>query len=395
MTERKPGIFLQAGVFGFCFLFCCMILLGSFWRAERIFYDKMAAVAASFPGEEQKIMKVLKGDLKSDSAGGREILRRYGYEGRLPVEGQYLAFGVGSFLFAGVCTAAFFLYQHRENRKLQKRTDHLTDYLRQVEGGNYSFSLEKRQDIFSNLEDEVYKTVLALRESREKLRQEKEKLADDLADISHQFKTPLTSLSVLEELLARHLSGTGDAGLVLKMEGQIRRLSDLTASLLTLSKADAGVLAFEKRQVPVSEVVECSLEAVRPLLEEKGQTVEMIGWEKDFFLLCDLGWTREALGNLIKNASEHGPCQSKVSIRVWDNPVFTGITVEDSGPGFTQKDLRHLFDRFYRGENAGPDSTGIGLCLAKSLIESQNGEVWAQNRREGGARFLVKFYKNV
>lgn len=117
--------------------------------------------------------------------------------------------------------------------------------------------------------------------------------------------------------------------------------------------------------------------------------------EQDLFLLCDLGWTREALGNLLKNASEHAPKQSEIDIRVWDNPVFTGIAVEDFGSGFSEKDLRHMFDRFYRGENAGAESTGIGLSLAKALIESQNGEIRAENRKEGGARFLIKFYKNV
>ena len=393
MIKRKRPLLLITGFFIVCFLFCSVTLHGSYRRSERIFYDKMAAVAVSFPEEKGNIMRALKDTENCDLVMGKEILRRYGYEGSLPVEGRYLEFGAKSFWFAIISTAALFLCLHYSNRKMQKRTKYLTEYLRQVEEGDYSLSPEKEQDVFSNLEDEIYKTVLALRESREKLRKEKERLADNLADISHQFKTPLTSLSVLGELLHRHLSGTEDAALVDRMEEQTQRLVDLTAALLTLSKADAGVLAFEKRQVLASELIECSLETVRPLLEEKEQGVKTLG--EDFFLQCDLGWTREALGNLLKNASEHAPERSEISIRVWDNPVFAEIAVEDSGPGFSAKDLCRLFERFYRGENASKDSVGIGLSLAKSLVESQNGEIRAENRKEGGARFLIKFYKYV
>lgn len=403
MIERKRDLLFLTGVFTASFLFCAVVLLAGFRWSERLFYNKMAGVAAAFPGEEQRIMRVLKGEEASDLLAGKEALHGYGYEGWLPVEGKYLVFGAGSLVFAGLITASFFFYLYQHAANLRKRTGYLTEYLRQVEEGNYSLSLEKNQDIFSNLEDEIYKTVLALRESREKLRQEKERLADNLADISHQFKTPLTSLSVLSELLQRHLSGTEDAELVRRMEGQTDRLTDLTSALLTLSKADAGVLSFENRAVPVSELIECSMESVRPLLEEREQRVKLMGERNtsgdscrdDVFLSCDLGWTREALGNLLKNASEHAPKQSEICIRVWDNPVFTGIAVEDQGKGFSPKDLRHLFDRFYKGENACEGSTGIGLSLAKALIESQNGEIRAENRREGGARFLVKFYKNV
>lgn len=422
MTERKRELFFLTGIFTAGFLFCAVILSVGFRWSEGLFYDRAAALAASFPGEEDKVMRALKGVAGGDLLAGKEALRRYGYEGRLPMEGKYPVLGAASLVFAGLFAGAFSIYLHRRRTELQRRTGNLTEYLRRVEEGDYSISPEKKQDDFSNLEDEIYKTVLALRESREKLRQEKEKLADNLADISHQFKTPLTSLSVLSELLLRHLSGTeeetgrpaepvrrmeGKTGrpveLVRRMEGQTGRLTELTAALLTLSKADAGVLPFEIREVPVSELIECSLEGVRPLLEEKGQRVKLSGendssghWEpRDFFLACDLGWTREALCNLLKNACEHGPRQSEICIRMWDNPVFAGIAVEDQGTGFSEKDLRHLFDRFYRGEYASGDSTGIGLSLAKTLIESQNGEIRAQNRKEGGARFLIKFYKNV
>lgn len=414
---------LMAGIFVVSSLLGSMAWLVSCRMNERLFYDKMAAIAVAFSGEEEKLMQALKDPERFDAEAGRKALVRYGYEGRLPAKEQTPAFFASGFLAAGLTSGAFFLYIRRENNRIRRRTEELTDYLRQVEEGKDTLSLERKQDVFSGLEDEIYKTVLALRESRENLRQEKERLADNLADISHQFRTPLTSLTVLGELLLRHVEGTGDAVLVRQMESQTERLTDLTFALLTLSRADAGVLSFEIRQVPVRELIECSLESVLPLMEKKGQQARVLGEEvvlENLFLPCDLGWTREALGNLLKNACEHGPEGTQISIRVWDNPVFSGIAVEDQGPGFSREELRHIFERFYTGtgrpdaedgsrgggkkgrgrmRDLGTDlpggGAGLGLSLARALIENQSGELRAENRKEGGARFVIKFYKNM
>lgn len=398
MTEQKTEIIFTAGVFVVCAVFGAAVLFCSLQWSERLFYDKLSAVAAVLPQERQDIMRALKDTESFDLEAGRRILGQYGYHGQLPGQNLYAAFLAGGVLSGGVGACALSVFFHRERRKLAKRAGELTEYLRQVEEGDYSMSLEKKQDLLSRLEDEIYKTVLALRESRESLRREKENLARDLADISHQFKTPLTSLSVLSELLLRRVTGEEAYLAVRKMERQTDRLTDLCTALLTLSRADAGVLSFERREVTAGELIECSLEAVQPLTDEKGQRIVLLGdagsWER-VTLFCDLGWTREAVGNLLKNASEHGPGQSVIAIGIYDNPIYTEITVDDQGPGFLPEDLPRLFERFYRGAGAGKDSAGVGLSLAKSLIEGQNGELRAQNRKEGGGRFLIKFYKNM
>lgn len=400
MRERRGTILFAAGVFTAAFCFCTVVFFVGYRRSERLFYEKMAAVAGVVPGGGESVMRALKEADPAALAAGRRILGTYGYRGRLPGEEPALFFFAVSLFPAGGCAAAILLFLRAERRRLLNRADGLTVYLREVEQGKYSLFPEKEQDLLSNLEDEIYKTVLALRESREAETREKENLAKNLADISHQFKTPLTSLSVLGELLSRRMTGEEDREIVRKMERQTERLSDLTAALLTLSKADAGVLTFDRRKVPVRELIEVSLEPVMPLLEDRRQSVEIAedGELPDHLtILCDLGWTGEAIGNFLKNASEHAPRGSKIRIRVWDNPVFTGMAVEDEGPGFSKEEIPHLFERFYRGASARGDSTGIGLALARTLIEAQRGEIRAENRREregGGARFLVKFYKN-
>lgn len=398
MRANKKTIFFMTGMFAAIFLFCGVVFQVGYRRSERIFYDKMAAVAAAFPENPEAVMQALKDTKSRELAAGKEILGRYGYAGRLPGQEPGLLFFAASLTVPAICTIVFGLFERGRKRGLYKRAEDLTAYLRQVEAGEYRLFPEKKQDALSGLEDGIYKTVLALRESRETVKREKENLAKNLADISHQIKTPLTSLSVLGELLARRTAEGENAEIVRKMENQTERLARLSSALLTLSKADAGVLAFDRKEVPVGELLESSLEPVWPLLEAKGQTVKIVGERRaleEVCLFCDLGWMGEAIGNLLKNASEHTPEKAEIRIAVRDNPVFTGITLEDEGPGFSQKDLPHLFERFYRGEAADKDSAGIGLSLAKTLIEAQKGEIRAENRREGGARFSIKFYKNI
>ena len=171
-------------------------------------------------------------------------------------------------------------------------------------------------------------------------------------------------------------------------------MASLVSSLLTLSKLDAGALPLHRREISAEELLECSVESVRPLAEQKELSFRLLLGEANLF--CDFSWTCEAISNLLKNCCEHAPKGSEIEIEVSENPIFLQIIVADFGPGFDPEDLPHLFERFYRGKHAAKDSIGIGLALAKSVIERQDGDITAQNRREGSwAKFIVKFYKNV
>ena len=203
MTERKTQIIWAVWIFAVCTVFGTAVFFGCLQWSESLFYDKLAAVASAMPKESSLVMKALKDTEGFDLEAGRVILGKYGYHGQLSGQDRYTAVLLCGGLAGGAGAVVFLFFSNRERRKLCKRVGELTEYLRGVEEGDYSMSLERRQDFLSLLEDEIYKTVVTLRESRESLRMEKENLARDMADISHQFKTPLTSLSVLSELVLR------------------------------------------------------------------------------------------------------------------------------------------------------------------------------------------------
>jgi signal transduction histidine kinase len=291
---------------------------------------------------------------------------------------------------AGAClllSAVFLLFTWRRYRKLAR----LSDYLQRVNGGDYSLELpDNDEGELSILKSEIYKVTVALREQNERLRKEKLQLADALSDISHQFKTPLTSLSVMADLLA---DGKLDEGRRAQFTGQLRaqleRLIWLTEALLKLSRLDAGIATFHCRPVPMSGLIQKACGQVLIPMELKDQTLSIEAGEG--FLYCDLNWTAEVLSNILKNCREHTPAGGEIRVSASANTLFAEIRVQDSGPGIDRADLPYIFDRFYRGKNAAKDSVGIGLAMARAVSESQGGSLEARNLPGGGAEFILRF----
>lgn len=233
----------------------------------------------------------------------------------------------------------------------------------------------------------MYKTIVLLREGREQAGSARQSLADNLADIAHQLKTPLSSVTLLADMMADQ----GDkAGPAIQISAQAERMSTLVSALLALSRIDAGTLVMERRQIDVAELCQCAADAVTPLFADAGITLCLP--ETDAAYIGDMEWSIEALVNILKNCFEHTPHGGRINISGEENPLYTAICIEDDGPGIPADDLPHLFERFYRGKYAKGNSVGIGLALSKALVESQNGTLTAENGFDGGARFMVKFY---
>ena len=353
--------------------------------------DMAGAVGIAAPEQLGDIMHLYKsGD--GLRAAGEEILRQYGY-GRdvhsfVPAWFGAAAYAI-PFCIMLIMIFSFRLYWQKKVREDEKRTAVLSGYLDRIMEGQYDTLMQ--HDTGSELEDSIYKAVVLLREEREQAQGAKKNLADNMADLSHQLKTPAASIGLTLSLLKKKAWDEETKQDIGRMEGQVGRLQRLVGTMLTLSKLDAGVLELEEKAFDLEEML---VDAVQPFvrqLEEKGICFGIQG-AAGISLSGDFGWCSEALGNIIKNCMEHTPKRGDISITCQDNPIYTEVVIQDSGGGFDEADLPHLFERFYRGAGSSKDSVGIGLALSKSIIEKENGTVTAENAKTGGARFCIKFY---
>ena len=242
------------------------------------------------------------------------------------------------------------------------------------------------------LENELQKMATRLREQAAGLQSERDALADSLADVSHQLRTPLTAIALTLELLGR--PGTDETRrrqLTRDLRAQVDHLSWLATTLLLLARADAKALRVVHEPVRVADLVREAVEPLRIALELKGQTFEarLAGGDEEFE--GDPGWSREALANILKNCMEHTPAGGTLRLEASRDALATRIVVSDTGPGISAADLPHIFERFYKGEGSAPGSAGIGLALARTLVAAQGGTLTAGNGVRGGARFEMTF----
>lgn len=280
----------------------------------------------------------------------------------------------------------------------KKRYDHLkslaADADRMLHGERNLNFTGYREGELAILANEVEKLLQRLTEQSDNLLKEKRYLSDSLADISHQLRTPLTSL----HLLLSRLQEAEDEGEKRRLayEGAqlLERVDWLVDALLKISKIDAGTAVFAKERVDADALVKKALEPLGIPMELREQTVVREIEERAGFT-GDAAWSVEALGNILKNCMEHTGRGGTLWIRVSENHLYTEFQIEDNGTGMDPEDLPHLFERFYKGKNASDSSVGIGLALSRMIVCAQNGTLKAENRAQGGARFTMRFYKGV
>jgi signal transduction histidine kinase len=240
----------------------------------------------------------------------------------------------------------------------------------------------------------LYKVTVRLREQAELLQKEKIALSNLIADISHQIKTPLTSLGVLADLLAEDPPEEDRRAFVERLRAQLGRIQWLVAALLKLARLDAGTAAFKSEPVDVRRLIERALEPLQIPLEIKKQRLVIHGGEGASFT-GDFNWSAEALTNVVKNCVEHTPEGGRIEITYSANALYAEIIVSDDGEGIASRDIPHIFNRFYRGENAGETSIGIGLALAKAILTAQGGDISVRSRAGGGTSFDIRVFRGV
>ncbi|WP_038291096.1 sensor histidine kinase [Acetivibrio straminisolvens] len=300
--------------------------------------------------------------------------------------------GLFSLCLCIVFTLTHFVLTYHRYLKIAEFTREIDGVLHGAESIDFGKYSEGELAI---LESEISKLTIRLREQAEALKKDKTFLADSIADISHQIRTPLTSINILVSLLLKpKLSDERRIEIAKELELMLLRIDWLITALLKMSRIDAGVISFQQKTVPVAELIKRAIEPIAIPMELRGQQIDILMEGSETFI-GDLAWSVEAIGNILKNCMEHTPNGGRIAVKVCENAIYTEIEITDNGLGIDKEDLPHLFERFYKGKNSGEQSIGIGLALARMIIMSQNGTVKAQNNRDGGARFTVRFYKGV
>lgn len=345
--------------------------------------------------EEEWISMLNDGD---GYAEGRALLERYGiFEGEAVfwaeevLKGKLFLALNGILLFTCIGAAAFLVHYFGRHKA---RIRQIEEYMRKVGLGKYALDIrENEEDALSDLKNELYKITVMLKENADLQSRQRGALADSLADISHQLKTPLTSAMVLLDNLSEssHMEEQTRKRFLAEITRQLENINWLVAALLKLSRLDAGVVEFEKKRVDVDALLFSVMEKLKPAAERRHVTMKREG-ERNAVILGDFGWLAESVTNIVKNAVEHSFADSEVLIAVTSNAVYTAISVRDFGEGIDGEEQKHIFERFYKSGYAREDSVGIGLSLAKEIIERQQGYLTVE-AKEQGTLFQIKFLK--
>lgn len=294
-------------------------------------------------------------------------------------------------LTGGILSFLFLWFSWRKYRSIQSLSESLDEILHKEEALEIGHFKEGDLEV---LRDEIVKLTARLNQQALQLKEDKRFLADALADISHQIRTPLTSLNLIAQRLRNpELSPEKQKSLQREMTHMLSRISWLVNTLLKLSRLDAGTVTFQHTCFRAVDLLE---EALRPFavsMELRGQTC-IREWTGEEEIWGDYGWTLEAVGNVVKNALEYTPEGGRLQLTVRKTALYTELVVTDSGKGIPQEDIPHLFERFYKGKNAGKESFGIGLALTRAILSMEEGTIFAGNAKETGwgGRFTLRFY---
>lgn len=279
-------------------------------------------------------------------------------------------------------------------KRRYKNLNDLNDYLSLVCKGIYDMNIDDNTEgELSILKNNLYKVITLLQSQNEYLKNDKLYLADSIADISHQLKTPLTSMMVMCELLENEESPEKRQEFVSVINNQLSKMKWLITNILKISKLDADAIEFKRDEVSISKVLDDSLKPFVLTAELKNVAIQ--NGANDFVFNGDESWTVEAVSNIVKNCLEHTNDGGKITIASESTNLYNKLTISDNGCGIAEEDLPHIFERFYHGKNSSKDSVGIGLALAKTVFEKENASVTVESEQGRGSIFEIRFYKSV
>lgn len=297
-----------------------------------------------------------------------------------------------SIIFIGsiILLLIFILYERNQDKEI----DEITKYLEAINNKNYTLKIdENSEDELSILKNELYKVTVMLRENASNSLKDKINLKIALEDISHQLKTPLTSiLIILDNLIDNpEMDYQTRVEFLHDLKRESIRIQSLIQSILKLSKFDSNTVQFIKQDIYLKQIVDEAIKNTESLADLKNIKINVEG-NKKIKLNCDLLWQTEAVTNILKNCIEHSSENTKIDIKYNNNSVYSYITITDYGEGISKEDIPHIFERFYRGKNSANESIGIGLSLSKTIIESNNGIITVESNNNK-TTFTIKYFK--
>lgn len=292
------------------------------------------------------------------------------------------------------CSTTFitFIFTYERYLQIQK----LSTYLQTIYQNQEILDIRDNEEgELSILKNDIYKMTYTLKHQAQLLKKDKLYLAQALSNISHQLKTPITSMFLMNDLLKQENLDQKQKEIFLRTNSnQLHRIEWLVSSLLKLSKIDAEAVTFKKDTIVIETLLNEALQPLEILCELKNINILKEG-DLNAVIIGDFSWLTEAFSNVLKNCVEHTLENKKIYIKVVSNPLHTSIVIQDEGTGIDQEDIPHLFERFYKGKNAKEDSVGIGLAMAKTIIQQNQGEITVTSVKDKGSCFTIRFFHTV
>ena len=279
--------------------------------------------------------------------------------------------------------------------KKNKKIKNLSTYMNNILNNNYSLDIRDYEEgDLSNLKNDIYKMTVKLKEQSDSSQKEKKYLEEVLSDISHQLKTPLTSMYVINDVLLsdKKIDDSKKQEFLIKNRKELERIEWLVTSLLKMSRLDSGSEKIIPKETKLDDLIKKTVTPLEIPIELKNQHL-ILDYDKNIKLNIDLNWTTEALINILKNAHEHTKENGTIQIKVKDTVIYTEIEIIDTGEGISTTDLPHIFERFYKGKT-NKESIGIGLNMAKKIINLEKGDIKVISN-SNGTTFNIKFYKQI
>ena len=360
--------------------------------------------------------------LSSENINQEDLLKEYGIDitketSILANQNEYNQFLILNiailFIFLLIIVCIFIKYNKDQNKKIIE----ITKYIEEINNGNYALDIqENSEDELSILKNELYKITVMLKEQSENSTNDKIGLKKSLEDISHQLKTPLTSITIMLDNLLDNPDMDKDTrnDFIKSIYREISNINFFIQALLKLSKLDSNTIKFNSKKENIRDILEeakqnvamlCDLKNVEIEIQrvdikndnkindmDKSKTIQAIDAIEPK-VICDLKWQVEAITNILKNCVEHSNNNTKINISYSQNSMYSEIIIKDNGAGIDKEDLKHIFERFYKGKNSSKDSIGIGLSLAKQIIEKDNGYITVESETGKGTKFDIRYLK--